>query len=628
MNLLAKHHHKILWILIILYIIVFSSVCLWKYSNLGYNAIDLAIINQVFDNTLHGDFFASSIHEPSYLGDHFTPIIFLLLPFYLLFQSPITLLILQTVLLALAAWPLYLISKKIFSSPTRYLLLPVIYLFNPFVHNINIFEFHFLPIAFFIFFFAFYFYQKEKFWPFLAMIAIGLLIREDVSFFVFCFGLFILVDKLLKKEKINWKWVLTPTILSVVYLLLSIKISAHFSPSDTYKFLIYYCWLGDSLLEVIINFFTHPLDVLLHIFRLKNIEMILALLLPFMFLPLFKARYLILALGTFLQLAINDIGSSALIVQLHYVALLAVPLFIATGYGLENLLSKKTYKPFPGLIIFLLLLATFYSNFTLGFNTLKINQPQLVEVKKEFLELIPTESSVATTYEFLPILSNHSQLYSLNYSFLGYKQLSNAPYELPPDTEYILADLNEIITYQMQYEGLSFYRKNYFLGSERLRKLMAEDDFGLTRMTDMIALFEKDQDNVMPLYIIEEEEIKQFFSCQPLSFSPDQISNVHFTCQVQIAHPIMENYQLELELKNNDEVIESRLLPIAYGFYTTSELDPNELLTTAYHLKTEQTDYTELCINLVKLKGALALNKLGQTYSYIEDKKIIDSSCF
>ena len=115
-KVLDKHTTAILLISILLYTIFFSLLCLFKYFNFYYDLLDLAIINQVFFNSASGDFFASSIHPTSYLGDHFAPILFLILPVYFIFKSPITLLFIQTIIIALSAWPLYLIAKNILNK--------------------------------------------------------------------------------------------------------------------------------------------------------------------------------------------------------------------------------------------------------------------------------------------------------------------------------------------------------------------------------------------------------------------------------------------------------------------------------------------------------------------------------
>ena len=114
MSFLAKNNSYLLGSFIFLYIIFFSIICILKYNNFLYNALDLSIINNVLYNTLHGNTLYSSIQGHSYLGDHFTPILFLILPVYAIYQSPITLLVLQTIFLGLAALPIYKISQIIF----------------------------------------------------------------------------------------------------------------------------------------------------------------------------------------------------------------------------------------------------------------------------------------------------------------------------------------------------------------------------------------------------------------------------------------------------------------------------------------------------------------------------------
>src|SRR4030042_6270726 len=106
-------NQKILWWAIIVYFVIFSAICIWKYFQFGYNGLDLAIFNQVFYNSASGNLFHFTIHPQSYLGDHFEPVLLLILPFYYFFQHPISLLVLQTLILALTAWPIYLIAKKL-----------------------------------------------------------------------------------------------------------------------------------------------------------------------------------------------------------------------------------------------------------------------------------------------------------------------------------------------------------------------------------------------------------------------------------------------------------------------------------------------------------------------------------
>jgi len=117
---------------ILFYIVfIFGAVAL-KYHFSLYNGLDLAIFNHTFWQTIHGNFFGSSINPPSYFGDHFAPFLILLIPFYWLIPHPLTLLFLQTLFLASSAIPLYLIAKRYL--PSRWVILVTLsWLFNPFL---------------------------------------------------------------------------------------------------------------------------------------------------------------------------------------------------------------------------------------------------------------------------------------------------------------------------------------------------------------------------------------------------------------------------------------------------------------------------------------------------------------
>ncbi|MFH2074405.1 MAG: DUF2079 domain-containing protein, partial [Pseudomonadota bacterium] len=108
---IIKHERVILWLMIGLYFVTFSAVCLWKYGLFAYDGLDLAIYNQVFWNTLHAQPFGLTIHPHSYLGDHAEFGLLTLVPLYALRPDPRTLLILQTAALAVTAWPVWRLAK-------------------------------------------------------------------------------------------------------------------------------------------------------------------------------------------------------------------------------------------------------------------------------------------------------------------------------------------------------------------------------------------------------------------------------------------------------------------------------------------------------------------------------------
>jgi uncharacterized membrane protein len=111
------HEKKILWTSIAAFVFIFSALGGFKLWFGGYNALDLAIYRQVAANSIHGHWFAMSIHPHSYLGDHVELFFAALFPFYAVAQHPLTLLILQSIAVALAAVPLVAVAGRLLPKP-------------------------------------------------------------------------------------------------------------------------------------------------------------------------------------------------------------------------------------------------------------------------------------------------------------------------------------------------------------------------------------------------------------------------------------------------------------------------------------------------------------------------------
>src|ERR1700731_5492111 len=98
------------------YFILYSVLSVLRHTTYHSFGPDLGIFDQVFWNTTQGRFFESTMSlgqaEPhSYLADHFSPIYLFLVPAYALIPRPETLLVIQTLFLALGVWPIYLLAR-------------------------------------------------------------------------------------------------------------------------------------------------------------------------------------------------------------------------------------------------------------------------------------------------------------------------------------------------------------------------------------------------------------------------------------------------------------------------------------------------------------------------------------
>ncbi|MFJ8763006.1 DUF2079 domain-containing protein [Streptomyces cyaneofuscatus] len=100
--------HVLPWILVGLLFAVYSTVSVRLHQRMLTTGYDLGIFEQAVRSYAHGSAPVSALKGPGFslLGDHFSPILASLAPFYRLFPSPVTLLIVQAVLLSIAALPL------------------------------------------------------------------------------------------------------------------------------------------------------------------------------------------------------------------------------------------------------------------------------------------------------------------------------------------------------------------------------------------------------------------------------------------------------------------------------------------------------------------------------------------
>ena len=677
---ISKNADKLLLGIITLYTLFFSAISIWKYNNFLYNGLDLAIFNQVFFNTANGNLFGLTIHPHSYLGDHFAPLILLLAPLYSIFNSAKFLLILQSLILALSVLPFYLIAKNIFKGNRQLaLILSVVFLLNPILWNINLFDFHILPFAIFFLLFAFYFYQQKKFALFAVSLLLALSIREDVSLVVFMFGFLpFLKNKNWKNIretiKTNLKWIIFPIAVSLLWFFAAMKIGSHFNPDSSYKFLIYYQWIGasENLMELIFNILKHPLKIIAHLFTFGNIGMIFALALPFAFLIFFSKKYLLLAVGPFIQIVLGAPGGGNFIFQSHYASLFIPALAISFLYGLKNFFEFRKAKineyknsdklsgkntlfkiiiSDKAILLMFFIGSIIYSNLFLGpaIGIIKINSDSIKNKKyiyQQMISKIPPSASVVSTYSFLPNLSNREKIYSLHYVFLGKKQFSEQDYILSDDIDYYLINFSDIITYQLQMENSELYGSQYKTGDNRLRKYLK--NCGIVEIVGDTALFKKDYqsdkhlikilnkknftlndkfiskqinlDNKILFLGYQQNEQKIFNNFTLLGDHP---LVWHYSFLWRPLKNLDKNYQLKIEVVNNsDKIAWQKIYPLAYGIYPASEWKKDEIIQTDYWFLIPEKFLNEkynLQISLIDIKdGYVELNRLKTVVDVIK----------
>ncbi|MGQ0644578.1 MAG: DUF2079 domain-containing protein, partial [Elusimicrobiota bacterium] len=89
-----------------------SALKAGQHFSLQTQAYDLGIYANVLWNTGQGRFFENSISRVSYLGDHFAPLLLLLVPLLRLWENAAALLLFQSAALALAVPAVYGLARR------------------------------------------------------------------------------------------------------------------------------------------------------------------------------------------------------------------------------------------------------------------------------------------------------------------------------------------------------------------------------------------------------------------------------------------------------------------------------------------------------------------------------------
>ncbi len=573
-----KHTKKIeplwlLWSAILCYTILFSILVLWKYAHFYYDNLDLAIFNNVFWNTLHGHWFQASIHPPSYLGDHFSPSLFLLMPFYALAPTPQTLLILQTVALGLSAQPIYLISEYIVGKERKWmpLFISMLWLVNPLVHNMNFFEFELMSFAVLGLLWTIWAYLKEKPTLFIIASLFTLGMREDFVCIFFVFSILALLDK----RSLFWK--LYPILSSAAWGILAFWTISLYAPQNSYKFLRYYDWLGGTTLwSIIASFALHPIQVLAHLTTWYNLEFVLGLLFPFFFFVSFRNRYSLLLIPPAAQILLAGFGGSGLILGTYYAGYLVAILFLLFALQVRDFDFTKLPGWLPvelrsrRVLSAIIACAALYAAATYGSISTALawwQKPHELVAKEHMLAALPSDAAVATTYSLLPTVSSRQYVYLFPYAAIGKNQFALSEYALPENTEYLLIDWDEMVLAQMHFSQNAAFSPYADTVPKNLRTILSQ--FSIIRAEGPIYVLQRatDAGTVQQLAALRHTSQTADAAATITQVSPDAD---HIA--VTIALPQKTNTQKYYYLEVSD-ASETFRLPLGYDLFGIGELD-------------------------------------------------------
>jgi uncharacterized membrane protein len=131
-----------LLVLILVAWATFAWALVTQHRALHSRTYDLAYFDQVIWNTSQGRWFETTFVEFNFLGEHVSPILLLFALLYRLGGQLEVVLVLQSGVVAVAAWPLAWATHRLLGSATSGLLVAGAYLFAAPLHAAVLFDFH------------------------------------------------------------------------------------------------------------------------------------------------------------------------------------------------------------------------------------------------------------------------------------------------------------------------------------------------------------------------------------------------------------------------------------------------------------------------------------------------------
>ena len=298
---------------------VFGTASILRHRAFDSGRFDLGNMTQAVWSTANGDFLSvTDVHgeQISRLGSHFDPILAALAPLWLVWPDPELLLVVQAVVVASGAIPVYWLARKHLDSEWPAAALAVAYLAYPPVQWLTMSDFHPVALACPLLLFAWWHLDERHLWTFGLLAALAIATKEHVGLAVAAMGVWYAV---------RYRTPRTGATIAVLggaaALVATLVVVPHFAPA------------GGSAFES--RYDSPSLDG-------RDVAYLATLFLPLLLLPLAAP---LAALAAAPELGLNLLSStlSQTSVKTHYAAVAVPALLAATIYGAARLGSRLAY---------------------------------------------------------------------------------------------------------------------------------------------------------------------------------------------------------------------------------------------------------------------------------------------
>jgi len=385
-----------------------------RFACLGASAFDLGIFQQAVWLLSQGAPPFVTLRGMNIFADHFTPILYLFVPFYRLWAHPFWLFLGQTMALSTGAMPLYRLALRETAKPWVAVLIVFGYFFHPAIFTMLLFDFH--PVVLSVPFVLWAMYAIERGLPktFFISICGGMLCKEEIAFVLASLSAYGIIVK-----RHRWAWL--GLLVNLAWLWFSMKLMAFLGGMERSAYLSLYDQWGQTPTEIIWGILTHPIKV---IKAMVADEYPLLLLSPLAFLPLWSVDILAFGLPTYLLLVLSDRPAMHHL-GYHYSALIMPWLMFATVLTWKRLLqfgnplSPTLRRRWQVMMAATWIVCIVFGAFRYGFPIIRYHNAYALPTEQStaivaFLNrFIPSDASVSAPTQLVPPLAHRHHIYLL-----------------------------------------------------------------------------------------------------------------------------------------------------------------------------------------------------------------------
>ncbi len=421
-----------------------SLIGVSRYLSFGTPNFDFGIFAQMY-YYLKTEFVPLTTCEREKLLSHFavhlSPVYYLLLPVYFVFDSPITLQVSQAVILGSALIPLYLLMRHFKFSNKVTLLMIIAFAFYPALAGGTMYDFHencfLLPFILWMLYFA----EKEKHIPMYIFMCLTFSVKEDAAVYVAFVALYFLLSG---RKKLHGAVMFLS---SVAYFVFAVSFLKAFGEGAmTGRFDNFITDPDAGLLDVFVTIFKDPAYFISQCISEEKLLFIFFMLLPLALLPLLSKKWSqFILVGPLVLINLMSDYTYQHSIYFQYVYGTMAILFYVAILNVKDMPKNIKKYLVPLATIFSVIIFTFSITPRLNYVTrLDANREDYVKIRAA-LDTIEDDASVLSTTFYIPYLSQRKEIYEIEYC------VRDTDY-IVIDTRYASADENREKIDMTKYE--------------------------------------------------------------------------------------------------------------------------------------------------------------------------------